>query len=164
MKVLHLWRASALLVLIALPAATAWTVPTFEYDYASGWPKVCSEETLLFEVTVSGHHENGVYVLPYGVPLEEVDSNEPATAVATFNNYYGRGAGGYWKQGSGDHLAKHTQMTCYLVVARHKRTPPNGSEPLISSHFRFGPDRNDVGFADYADRRYVNATVTVTEP
>ena len=150
-------------IFIAVAATASAHAPEYEYDYKSGWPMVCAHpgQALLFDVSTAGRHENGVIILKVdeGVDLGVIDSATP-DAVATFNSHYD---GGYWEQKSGgEHLTGvHSQETCYLIVSRHKRTGPDRGEPWISSHFRI-KESNVVGFADFADRTYVNAIVTVS--
>ena len=141
-----------------------------EYDYTSGWPKACTatpDSGLVFDVSFyeGNRHENAVTILQVdedNIDMDAVNANTPS-AEATFNSHFFKGAGGYWRAGNGQFVTGDKKArTCYLIISRHKRTPPDGREPLISSHFQIRDDQQEVGFADFADRRYINAVVKVS--
>ncbi len=168
------WRRAlriALLTLFAGCAATAGA-DLIKYDYTSGWPLACASagSGLIFHVNfhAENRHENGVIILPVdekNVDLAAVDADEPQNApkTARFNGHYHRGAGGYWQEESGQYVAGPSdKRTCYLIFSRHKRVGPGVDEPWISSHFRIRNDNREVGFSDFADRRYINAVVKVS--
>ena len=143
-----------------------------EYNYESGWPIACTttKSGLVFDVSFNAEnrHENGVIILQVDdakINKEAVDADTPSTppAVARFNGHFRRGASGYWQDADRQYVAGWSgKRACYLIISRHKRTGPSSEEPWISSHFRIRDDYHEVGFADFADRRYINAVVKVS--
>ena len=127
----------------------------FEYDYDSGWPITCADSggKLDFTVAFAAHHENVV----------QIQRAHTGEVVRSFNNYYGRGGGASQGPGTWRTPVAPSQPECYLLVAQHKRTPPNANEGWMASHFVIRNHGQEVGFADWVDRSYVTVIVTVVQ-
>ena len=168
------FRTTVRITLVAFLAGCAATAGAdlIKYDYGSGWPMACASagSGLVFHVSFhsENRHENSVIILPVdekNIELSTVDADAPGEAPteARFNGHHHRGAGDYWQRESGRYLGGASdKRTCYLIISRHKRSGPGADEPWISSHFRIRNDKREVGFADFADRNYINAVVRVS--
>ncbi|HRD76393.1 MAG TPA: hypothetical protein PK264_10695, partial [Hyphomicrobiaceae bacterium] len=103
-----------------------------------------------FMVTFSAAWENGIKIV-------NERSGQP---VRTFNNYFGRGAGGEWNQGAGVWRTRVAGPTCFQVLGQHKTSPPNPAGAWIPSRHRTTGTR--IGFEDAGDNDFNDAVVVVS--
>ena len=114
--------------------------------------EVCAEEgsTLRLDVSFDAWFEHGVIV------QRMIDG----ARVYSFNNHYGRGAGGEWNAGAGScSSGRLTQTTCYMVLGFHKPGPAN-------PNLRWQPSRvqvfgSAIGFEDSDDNDFNDAFVRI---
>lgn len=120
---------------------------------AGGSFTVCGEagKILRFTVAFNAYHENAVTITDLSAKQD----------VATFNNYFGRGAGSEWRMGAGAWATPMLKRrTCYAVKALNKSSPPNAARPWRESAVR-QLESNRWGFDDGVDSDYNDAVVSV---
>lgn len=115
---------------------------------------VCAKagERLRLSVTFNATFENAVRIteIPTG------------TEVMSFDNYFGRGAGGEWRMGAGQWTtAKQEKNVCYRMEGFNKPGPPNPRLGWRGSALK-QIGENVYGFDDQVDRDYNDAVVRIT--
>ncbi len=88
-------------------------------------------------VNFNAQWEHGVKLIPYATNYKR---------HTTYNNYYGRGAGGEWQRGSGGAIVYNNtnqSQQCYYIETKHKPSGANGnvrwqlSSDLVVKNNRF---------------------------
>lgn len=140
--------------MIAKPlAAAVGLAAALAASTAFAWPTVCGRqgEELQFSARFSAAWENSI----------TLQNTRTGRMEHSFNNYYRRGAGGEWRQGSGNwRTGVLNSRVCYRIVGRHKQSGPNARYRWRDSRYRISGGR--VGFEDAGDNDYNDATIGVS--
>ncbi|TRL35767.1 hypothetical protein [Rhizobium straminoryzae] len=83
----------------------------------------CLNSEALLVISATSSTETGVVITNVGNSL----TNTSGKIVVAANNYYGKGAGGFWTSGMGTFTL--AAGSCYNVNSMNKPTPPNPSIP-----------------------------------
>jgi hypothetical protein len=131
------------------------------------WPTFCqTNQDIIVLVDFAAAKENSI-ILEYTEPVaKEINPKtgyvKPITLVTNFNNYFGRGAGPEWIQGSGWWNLLHVPTShCFRIIGRHK--DGGSGARWLDSPYKLMYAGNTIKFedADAVNGKYNAATVTL---